>query len=143
MHTRQHSGFTLIELMIVVAILAILAAIALPAYQDYMARSQVSEGLSLSTSARVGIATYYGQHAAFPPDNEAAGLAPPQSISGQYVASVTVESGTGMINVAFSSSASSKLHGQTLSMQATDAIGSISWQCGGVDGKYLPTSCRQ
>ena len=142
MHVRQHSGFTLIELMIVVAILAILAAIALPAYQDYVARAQVSEGFSLSTAARSGIATYYGQHAAFPPDNEAAGIALPQSITGRYVRSVTIENGTGTISIAFSSSVNHKLHGQTLSMQATDTIGSISWQCGGVEGKYLPSSCR-
>lgn len=142
MSTQKQAGFTLIELMIVAAIIAILASLALPAYQDYVTRSQVSEGITLSTSARVAIATYYGQHAQFPADNGVAGLASPQSIRGRYVASVSIAGGTGGIHVAFGNAASSKLHGQVLTMQATDTIGSLRWHCGGVEGKYMPSSCR-
>lgn len=138
----MQSGFTLIETMIVVAIIAVLAAIAIPAYQDYLTRSQVAEGLSLATSARVAIATYYGDFGQFPPDNAAAGLAAPQSIHGNYVASVQVADASGTIHVAFNSSANAKLQPQTLTMQATDAGGSIRWQCGGVENKFLPASCR-
>ncbi|HCV95855.1 Fimbrial protein precursor [compost metagenome] len=137
----RQRGFTLIELMIVVAIIAILAAIALPAYQDYVARAQVAEGFSLSTGAKEAIATYYSDHGQFPADNLAAGMAPPASVSGNYVRSVTV--GTrGAIDVEFSGSASAKIAGQILTLAATDSNGSINWSCGGLEGKYLPSSCR-
>lgn len=138
---KAQEGFTLIELMIVVAIIAILAAIALPAYQDYTARAQVAEGIGLATGAKLAIATYYGDRGVFPANNAAAGMAAPASIRGRYISSVTVD-GTGSIQVAFSSSAYAKLQGQVLTMQVTDNDGSLSWTCGGVERKYLPSSCR-
>lgn len=138
---RRESGFTLIELMIVIAIIAVLAAIALPAYQDYVARAQVAEGMGLSTGAKLAIATYYGDRGRFPANNTVAGMALPTSISGRNVRSVTIDD-TGTISVAFSSSASAKLHGQVLTLQANDNDGSLSWECGGLAPKYLPSSCR-
>lgn len=138
---RCADGFTLIELMIVVAIIAILAAIALPAYQDYVARAQVGEGLALSTGAKEAVAVYYSDHGSFPADNAAGGMAAPASINGRYVRSVTLDS-TGGISVAFSGTASSKLSGQVLSLTADDVGGSLRWNCGGLDPKYLPSSCR-
>lgn len=138
MHQR---GFSLIELMIVVAIIAILAAIALPAYQDYVARAQVAEGLSLSTGAKEAIATYYSDHGQFPADNRVAGMAAPGSVSGKFVRSVTVDS-TGSISVAFASSASARIAGQALVLTASDTNGSVNWSCGGLDARYVPTSCR-
>ena len=139
---KREAGFTLIELMIVVAIIAILAAIALPAYQDYVARAQVSEGLGLSTGAKLAIATYYGDRGEFPADNSAAGLAASSSIVGNYVSGLTVNN-VGTISVTFSASrASAKISGHTLTLQAQDNNGSLSWQCGGVPEKYLPSSCR-
>ena len=90
MKTMQ-KGFTLIELMIVVAIIAILAAIAIPAYQNYLIRSQVSEGVTLADGAETAIAEFYSNHGVFPGSNLSAGLpATPGSISGKYVSTSTV-----------------------------------------------------
>lgn len=137
----KNKGFTLIELMIVVAIIAILAAIAVPAYQDYVARAQVSEGLSLATGAKLAIATYYGSTGGFPQNNTDAGMSAPASVSGHYVESVTV-GGNGEISVLFGNDASAKIAGQTLSMSVQDNSGSLGWRCGGVDPKYVPSTCR-
>ncbi|HPQ96550.1 MAG TPA: prepilin-type N-terminal cleavage/methylation domain-containing protein, partial [Thiolinea sp.] len=71
MRIKQHNGFTLIELMIVVAIIGILAAIALPAYQDYTKRSHVAEGLSLANDAKIAITDYYATFGSYPADNQA------------------------------------------------------------------------
>ncbi|WP_313494509.1 pilin [Stenotrophomonas sp.] len=138
---KSNHGFTLIELMIVVAIIAVLAAIAIPAYQDYMARAQVAEGLGLSTGAKLAIATYYGDFGQFPANNGVAGMASPASITGKHISSVEVDA-TGTIKIAFSSTANAKLHGEILTLSANDNNGSLSWNCGGVDARYLPSSCR-
>ena len=138
---RNNDGFTLIELMIVVAIIAVLAAIAIPAYQDYMARAQVAEGLGLSTGAKLAIATYYGDFGQFPANNSAAGMASATSIAGRHIGSVEID-GTGTIKIAFNGSANAKLHGEILTLSANDNNGSLSWNCGGVDPRYLPSSCR-
>ena len=140
---KMQKGFTLIELMIVVAIIAILAAIALPAYQDYVARSQVSEAMSLASGARTAVAEEYANTGDFTGiDNATAGLADPSSISGRYVASVTVSNGD--ITVAFTGSASDKINSDTFLLEPTDQGGSISWDCSNstVAAKFLPSSCR-
>lgn len=139
-HASQ-AGFTLIELMIVVAIIAILAAIALPAYQDFVARAQVAEGFSLATGAKEAITSYYSDHGSFPADNQAAGMAPPTSVAGKYVTSVTVDP-SGSIHVLFSGSANAKISGEILAMQVTDRNGSLTWSCSGLPGRYMPSSCR-
>lgn len=135
-------GFTLIELMIVVAIVAILAALAYPAYQDFMARSQATEGFSLAGDARTGIALHYASKAAFPAGNGAAGLSPPASIVGRYVESVTVGNGDGVISVRFGHQASAALLGETLVLSARSHGGSIDWTCTGLERRYLPSACR-
>ncbi|WP_346948360.1 pilin [Dyella sp.] len=140
-------GFTLIELMIVVAIIAILAAIAIPAYQDYLIRSQVSEGAVLSDGAKTAMGEFYSNKGDFPVANSSAGLASAQSIVGKYVLSVDVGATKGQIQAKFNSTtANKKIQGKVLAFSAVTNTGSISWVCKtsatNIDPKYLPTACR-
>ena len=148
---KMQKGFTLIELMIVVAIIAILAAIAIPAYQDYLVRTQVSEGAVLADGAKTAIAEYYSNTGNFPPTNLSAGLATPASIAGKYVSSVgvgTTDAGkNGVIKVTYGNAANTVITGKFFSLSAITHAGSIEWSCKNatyttVAAKYLPTSCR-
>jgi len=137
---KVQQGFTLIELMIVVAIIGILAAIAIPAYQDYTKRSHVSEGLSLAGGAKAGVSEFYSSQGGWPLNNASAGLPLETSITGNAVRSVKVV-GT-EITITYNTKVTS---GATLVMAATAANGSVIWNCtgGNVLDKYRPSNCRQ
>jgi len=148
---QLQQGFTLIELMIVVAIIGILAAIAIPAYQDYTIRAQVSEGLSLADGAKTAVAEFYTNRGVFPTTNASAGLAPKAQITGKYVSSVGVGTNDGSGNgilVTFSNSgshtANAALNTKTLALMPTSSGGSITWSCisSTIPQKYLPSSCK-
>lgn len=136
---KNNQGFTLIELMIVVAIIAILAAIALPAYKDYTIRSRVSEGLSLAAGAKSAMTEYHATNAAWPANNADAGLEAPAKITGNGVTSVTVAA-AGKITVAYKANAG----GGNLIIQGTAGDGSYTWDCtgGSTKKKYRPSECR-
>jgi type IV pilus assembly protein PilA len=142
--TKMQKGFTLIELMIVVAIIGILAAIAIPAYQDYVIRTQVSEGASLADGSKTAIGEFYNQTARLAGTNASAGLATSTSIVGKYVTQVNAASG--LITVTYGNSANAKISGSTLIYSAATHAGSISWSCNGatetVANKYRPQVCR-
>ncbi|HGN6792842.1 TPA: pilin, partial [Neisseria gonorrhoeae] len=114
MNTLQ-KGFTLIELMIVIAIVGILAAVALPAYQDYTARAQVSEAILLAEGQKSAVTEYYLNHGEWPKDNGDAGVASASSIKGKYVESVTVEKGVVTAKMA-SSNVNKEIKGKKLSL---------------------------
>ena len=143
---RQH-GFTLIELMIVVAIIAILAAIAISQYQDYVIRSQVSEGSSLADGVKTAVAEFYTMNGRFPSANTSAGLALSTSISGEYVSSVTVRSGfPGRIGSHLSgakANSSLKASNPILLFSPVVNAGSLEWHCLSVTikSKWCPSSC--
>ena len=136
----KQKGFTLIELMIVVAIIGILAAIAIPQYQNYVARAQVSEALVLMSGAKTGVAEYAMVKDAFPASNDDAGLE--ASIVGKYVASVEVGV-DGVITATFAADAHEKIKSKILTLTPGNLTGgSITWACAGVDIEaYLPSSC--
>ena len=124
-------GFTLIELMIVVAIIGILAAVAIPAYSDYTTRAQVSEALSLASAARSAVAESYAATSTWPANNNAAGLGVANTIRGKYVTSVTVAGNRITVRFRFTAPAAPAIRGRTLIMTAgVSPNGDISWQCG-------------
>lgn len=157
---KTQQGFTLIELMIVVAIIGILAAIAIPAYQDYTVRAQVTEGLNLASDLKASVGEAFAIDGVWPADNGTLGIT--QVKSGKYVSDVSVANGT--INITFGNQANAEAfaNGSILSLRPTvSANGDVIWNCGyraeqGTDPssgaadantsnvleKYLPSSCR-
>ena len=145
---KKQQGFTLIELMIVVAIIGILAAIAIPAYQDYTIRAQVSEGLNLSGGAKAAVTEFYQDRGIMPTGNLEAGIADPATeIAGKYVTSVSVGNLDGVITVTYGNDAHLIIAGAMLTLTANVAqAGSVQWTCltGApvIENKHLPAACR-
>ncbi len=123
---KVQQGFTLIELMIVVAIIGILAAVALPAYQDYTIRAQVSEGMSLMGGARTGVTEFWSDRGVFPGSNASAGVPAAASITGNYVTQVAVGA-NGVITATYGNQANAKIATGTCAVTPTDAGGSVEW----------------
>ncbi|HEZ4743003.1 TPA: pilin [Neisseria meningitidis] len=159
MNTLQ-KGFTLIELMIVIAIVGILAAVALPAYQDYTARAQVSEAILLAEGQKSAVTEYYLNHGEWPANNSSAGVATSASdIKGKYVQSVEVAKGV-ITATMLSTGVNKEIQGKKLSLWAKRQNGSVKWFCGlpvtrtandevtaangnnGINTKHLPSTCR-
>ncbi len=141
---KVQQGFTLIELMIVVAIIGILAAIAIPAYQDYIARSQVSEAVVLLDGGKTATEEYVSQQGAFPSDAEFNALG--VVTGGKYVSDVAVTTagtdGAGVLTATMKSTGvSNDIKGKTITMSRTNTGG---WTCavGTITSKYVPQACR-
>ena len=133
-------GFTLIELMIVVAIIGILAAIAIPAYQDYTVRARVTEGVNLAAAARTAVAETRISTNSYPSTNDAAGI--DNDITSQFVSGVTV-TGDGIITVTYRNI--DQVAGDTIVFTPAMVDGSVRWRCdqgSTVEAKYRPANCR-
>ena len=143
-------GFTLIELMIVIAILGILAVIALPAYQDYTARAQVSEAILLMEGQKSAVVEYYADKGKWPTSNAEAGIAAATDIKGKYVAQVAVGANGVLTATMKNTDVNNDIKGKTVVLSpdvtgnAASSKGSFTWTCkkGTVDSKFLPSSCR-
>lgn len=131
------SGFTLIELMITVAIVGVLAALALPAYQDYTIRSQVVEGLSLASGSKSLVAEYYASKGSLPTDSASVSY---DSQSGKYVANTTIQNGE--ILAYFGNAANQNITGSYIKLVPDDSGNNLVWSCeSNIVRKYLPSSC--
>jgi len=165
---KIQQGFTLIELMIVVAIIGILAAIAIPAYQDYTIRAKVTEGLSLAAAAKVTVAEAYQSDGLIPGVQAAAAVWNPAFVPTKYVAGVTIAAGTGVITILYGAAPATPPQIAGLTLILTPSIGgaalaalpgSIDWACGSattvvatargvpvtagtVPARYVPSECK-
>ena len=142
MKAQMQKGFTLIELMIVVAIIGILAAVALPAYQDYTVRAKVSEAIGFAAAAKTAVSEHVLSQDAWPADNAAAGLASSGSITSAVVAGVEVDEEE--ITVTLSAGGLGEANGKTFTMTGATSPSGVSWTCapGDIPSKFMPSSCR-
>ena len=161
---RTQQGFTLIELMIVVAIIGILAAVAIPAYQDYTIRAQVSEGINLAGEAKNAVSDFYATRGRLPDSNVSSGLPSSTSLIGKYVSGIAVGN-SGHIQISYGNQVNAQVQGDVLSLRPAKVNNSptspLSWVCGdstnptnttiatgaGANattllGKFMPTDCR-
>ena len=140
---KKQQGFTLIELMIVVTIIATLAALAIPVYQDYTIRAQVAEGLTLSSGAKTAVSEYYVDRGDWPNNNTQAGLANQNDITGKYTNRVSVNDN--VIEIRYGNDAHQDIFNERIELTAVDNAGSISWTCasaGNIQANHLPAACR-
>jgi len=157
---NKKKGFTLIELMVVVAIIGILASVALPSYQVYIQRSEVVEALSMASTIRENITNYYVENLDFPSNNDKAGVPAPNLLIGNRITSVLVQDGA--IHITLGNKASKPLQGKILTFRPAVVTGSpkspIAWLCGydapvigmeakgknntNLDNSFLPSACR-
>jgi len=161
---KKQTGFTLIELMIVVAIIGILASLAVSAYQTYTVRAQVAEGINMAAGAKAPVVDAYNMDGAPPAGRVDAGMSPVATDTrGKYVSQVDIIDGR--VEITYGNDAHADIFGQTVSFTPYMSLGSVTWRCGfapapqganpmtgggitavhqlpTVQARYLPTSCR-
>lgn len=142
---KPRNGFSLVELIIALAIIAILISLAVPIYQDYTIRSQVTEGLSIANGAKTAVSDYWSSRGSFPADSAEAGVVAPSGFSGDYVTELRVSNGE--IQVTFGPPrAGAPITGRTLTLRPVDvdSVSSLEWECEApsIPSRYVPSRCR-
>ena len=140
---NHENGFTLIELMIVVAIIGILASVAVPAYQSYSVRAQVAEGVNIAGPVQTAVAEFWYDNGGYPTDNSDAGLPAPTSFAGSYVSGISANGAN--VEITFGNKASLQIAGETVVLTAVPSNGSVRWDCasgGVIPDDLLPRICR-
>jgi type IV pilus assembly protein PilA len=140
---RTQQAFSMIELMTVMAIIGVLAAFALPAYQGYSIRAQVAEGLGLTGPLTVAIAAFRNDNGIYPLDNAQAALPPPDGYAGRFVESIGINGN--VISILYGNEANAQINGRFVTLSGTGSDGSVKWTCAGggsIASSYLPPSCR-
>ena len=138
MSRQLQKGFTLIELMIVVAIIGILAAVALPAYQDYTKRARVTEGFNLAASLKTGVADFFASNNAFPSTNASVGVN--GTVSGASVSDVQIGA-NGVITITYNGTVATSSSAAAIALVPTTGSAGITWSCNGT-GSTLPAAIR-
>lgn len=138
-------GFVFIELLAAMLLVSVMFAVAIPTYQDYLARSQVAEGLLLSISVKKAVLEYHGHRGKFPVNNQMAGIADPEKLHGNYVSRVEIVNGDVIVH--FGNQSVKQIHGKIIQMRPKIYDNSIGWECAKlnethVDLPYRPSSCK-
>ncbi len=141
----KHQGFVFVELLVVLLLVSTLFAVAIPAFSEYVARSQVGEGLLLAIPVKKAVIEYYGHRGKFPANNQVAGIAAPEKLQGNYVARIEIVDGNVIVH--FGNQSMKQIHGKIIQMQPKIHDSSISWECTKlnethVDNSYRPSSCK-
>ena len=146
MHRPLHAGFSLLELMIAITVIGILAALAIPSYQDFVTRAKVGEALNIVSAAKLSVAEYYVSYGSLPENMDQAGI---ENIETQYIDALdyTLQNDIGNITVTFSENAGVEANGKKISLQAKTENNHLRWRClsasdNGLAAKLLPASCR-
>jgi type IV pilus assembly protein PilA len=140
---RTQQAFTMIELMTVMAIIGVLTAFALPAYQGYSIRAQIAEGLGLTGPLTIAIASFRNDNGMYPTDNAEAALPPPGMYAGRFVESIGINGN--VISILYGNNANAQINGRFVTLSGTGTDGSVRWTCtggGSIASSYLPPSCR-